>query len=310
MSAGARVGWVGGKTKSRDHFPIRKDFNTFTEQFIIGGEYLVEDLLVDEENPIGDGTAYPWGLSLETMMEWFSRVRQWQCEISGNFAYGAPNDPPGGMFHWETDGTFHVTFKYKHAVSVYNYAEGHPDDNGYEPTKEYEAVMYRGFQSARIIDGDVVAGSSVPTTEIQVSDIEWDISPDNFPVSQVNIEHYVSGNFDGTDLWPRFVLLFQVANEFGSGSHVCRTLLFFNEDFPPSNTIIGNLTLITPSDTETTSIYLQYDGEDPSPHYEDQTRIDSIDVTISAVKFWPFANSQGQQVYDEDTGEQLVDPFS
>lgn len=35
-----------------------------------------------------------------------------------------------------------------------------------------------------------------------------------------------------------------------------------------------------------------------------------VSIEMKATKFWPYANSQGQAVYDEDTGEQLVDPFS
>lgn len=36
----------------------------------------------------------------------------------------------------------------------------------------------------------------------------------------------------------------------------------------------------------------------------------ACDLTMTAYKFFPYKNSLGQPVYDEDTGAQLVDPFS
>lgn len=48
----------------------------------------------------------------------------------------------------------------------------------------------------------------------------------------------------------------------------------------------------------------------PSPPKFATVTAGSADLTMTAIKFWPFSNSLGQPVYDEDSGAQLNDPFA
>ena len=65
-----RVAVIGGKTSGRDHFPV---FNNPPNVF---GQ--VSDL---GATPYGNGTAYPFSVTLARMCKWYYLVKKWNLRI-------------------------------------------------------------------------------------------------------------------------------------------------------------------------------------------------------------------------------------
>lgn len=310
-----RVGWVSGGKAKRDHFPLlmQNQLAAFRSGFNSVSDYLAFDYVVSDETgliPKGDGTQYPWGMDPKLMMRWFALVRTWHLRVDANFVWGKLNDPDDldSGSHWEF-GSVHVEFdrtnKYDRILS------GLPPFVAPDEVRQSCSPLDFGSgsceiginadESYEVVDVDNPRTPQLENISISISNPPETWDPAEWLFGLLWTQGVCRGGFVDGDFWPPNVLSLTGPGLIASsikveGEDVSDPFIYFK----------GNWEADTVLDTSMWSP----DPGSSDPATNGSTQIDSVDAAVTPKAFWPFANSQGDPVYDETTGEQLVDPFS
>lgn len=344
-----RVGWVGGKTKGRDHFPvIARPYGVIVDEgpsvALPRTPYLSEDWTAaivrnDEHHEVsaewaenrGAGTMFPFGFTLNEQMEYFARIRQWSLQLDATMAKSVakapePDSPP--FYEWQY-ATISVYLKYKFAVAI-NSLVGIPQ----KETDLLSSVGQRYVEFSVFDDGfssntrpdespSSYSGPLIENMTASISPIPWigNQSPGGsslffnlrqsltpaFGVAQAigfptNDPDMPGGGWYGGLWYP--VIEFTMGNSAGDeipGAGSSWRGRGDSEPWAPRGTFTFN--------GKTTSIYgsAQPSSPDDEPGWIGYT---AVDLEIKPLRYWPYANKAGDPVYDEDTGDELVDPFS
>lgn len=304
----ARVGWVGGGRK-RDLMPIRfpifsyyigsQQFFNSVEPRLVHDQSNVEQYLVESGFPEGtfhgEGSMFPWGFDREEMVGSFFRVKQWHFNLDADVSVTVRGDDPehefvwqGSYIHFEFDFThyytqvtpFPLTTKETDLVRVLSDSDVFIlyDTNG---TTNPSILRERGVENASA-SGDLGLGASF----------------------RLNFRFYFPSFFGGgyieesQDYWSNIEVSF-------FGQNQARTAYSDGSVDPSNSDYMGQFTMLDNS----TSIY-GFRTTEEYPSDGGDSRLESVSAQLTPKKYWPYANSQGEPVYDEDTGTQLVDPFS
>lgn len=172
------------------------------------------------------------------------------------------------------------------------------------------------------------AGTSYNPSNGFVSEYSYDFTPLLFKVGEyyypytsgVYIESWTLQEFQRTlgIFMPERMLIgafFEISDQYGGTSYYLDTVY---NGFPAFD-VVGELTILGKTFSfivglDWLSAIYQMPGNDRVAIVQDVISrfpgYSNISAEFTPIKYWQYANSQGQPVYDEDSGEQLVDPLS
>lgn len=294
MAAGKRVGWVGGKTYKRDHFPVIRMRRPpdFTE-YDYGVSYEDAETDFSANDPgyqTGDGNSYPFGWGIRDIMRNAFRVRAWTLSATMGYKHAETSD--GGLtYHWSSELIATASFDFV----IHRDVDGHYG-TGSVPPNEAALVAIPAASEEEPAFAIIFADGSTATDRISVSNVVVSGVGSATLFLGLVMDYWgirdTSGD-DPEDHWP-----FLAVNG-GMGNARSDYLLEL-----AANRDIGTLTMFSNTST-IKDIPFPTDPESSVDQYQT-----SMNVSIQPKSYWPYANSAGEQVYNETTGAQLVDPFS
>lgn len=335
MSAPQRIGWIGGATKYRDHLPVTQQpfyfdgatMTLFTRQPHLACDWTGAVVTTDEgtdlglemANGRGDGYIFAFGFSLKEFIRATFIVRQWHLELDATIAASILVGT-GDAAHYEWSfGSVHVEFDYTFSVQTSNH---------FLPAKESDMLAVQGFHGVEFVlhgggtysSNDRGAGDHPGANTPRIENIVASITPGILSAGGVDafFFHLRQDSTFGADE------SFQLFDNRGSGYGGWIDSKFwprFNLDVGMSGGFFGTSAWRGLADngfTETKGT-LSLEDSDVSilgPEFGSAADngggvgVQTIDCAITPKKFWAYANKSGDQVYDEDSGDQLVDPFS
>lgn len=317
----ARIGWVGGGNTKRDLFPVMpsplyKDAgSTFADP---GTSYLAFDWSDIGSFPeaitgLGPGYAYPLGLNSVQMMFLFSRVRTWHVKFNGSYSVSVANDPPDAIHsHWEPGSSISCEFDYTIKVGgIWSFFIG---DSGvvhapfYVPSKERQVIQFRGYQDPAVnVNGGIFQILNFPPeASPDVGDITapHDDLGTTVPVFQIDVRIDNFGLFARNLFWPAIYINFGGGGFPGLNGSTAGPNDRSFESFP----FTRNIGAAQISDFPSLSLSAAA-SQDPTDIGTGQLQIDSATVTVTPKTYWAFADSNGDPVYDVNTGDVINSPF-
>lgn len=276
-----RVAYFVGNTSGRDHLP----WPTISAAQLSDLGYLRTT-----------------GVTLATIMAMAWRVKKWNVAASSANVSGTVTSNPGALTE-TVSSTFAIpTFN----VEVFSGASPATRERQLVSTfRISENIGFRNLQSAGF-KGSVSQNVTETTTYDNNSAI-----PDHETVtvqSGLSVNGLLFGNqddfeyvmFDGSLFYPRIELAGRLNGFFST--------VIFGVVADGTN---GSLTVNIGLGTVTFPLKIQM-TQIRGAHgaLSSTTTGGSIALTMTAVEFWPYANSEGLPVYDSGTGAQINDPFS
>lgn len=282
-------------------------------------------------------SGWPVAVNLETYMQMSWRVREWRIE-AGSFIYtgskSSAGTPPPGSPTWTLTSTFDpFSVKPKRVKNP-------PDlDNPLRDVADERDLLGPYTDSNNMPEWKTLrnAGTlgSVDPNTINVTRSDSDTGPDAGPFVQPEgfFNTTIFGSYTIFDpdtglFYPRLALdnTFQAFFDFGafgtSGVFAGFYLLSTNPIAPPlpapsfgiaGDVPQGTLTITGLAEGEPDLVIPVGMNGRPggsAPPFFAHGGSGSVALTMSAIRWWPYATKAGAPVYDESTGAQLADPFS